>query len=97
MGFKIIFAPEAIDRLSSIVKFIAQDNAEAAVSFGMKLVDHACLLADFPELGSLYPKRPNVRRLSCRPYLIYYRIKEKDKVIEILDFWHSARQDPELH
>jgi plasmid stabilization system protein ParE len=51
MGYKVTFAPQALARLEEIVTRIAQDNPAAALKFGMRLVDHAGLLADFPELG----------------------------------------------
>ena len=56
----------------------------------------AALLADFPELGTPYRKRPNVRRLLCKPYFIYYRVRRKEQVIEVMDYWHSARREPTI-
>lgn len=96
MGFKIIFAPQAVERLSAIVGYIAHDYPDAAERFGMKLVEHTNILADFPELGRPYRKRKNVRRLWCRPYFIYYRVNYRDHVIEIMDYWHSAQQEPDI-
>jgi toxin ParE1/3/4 len=96
MGFKIIFSPQSLERLEQIVRVIAQDNPDAALRFGMKLVDHAQLLSDFPELGVRYQKRPNVRRLLVKPYFIYYRVRQETQTVEILDFWHGARQEPIL-
>lgn len=96
MGFKVIFAPQAIDRLEQIVRYIAQDDPEAATKLGLHLVDRAGLLADFPELGQPCRKRPNVRRLWCKPYFIYYRIQSDKKAVEIMDYWHSARREPEI-
>ena len=97
MGFKVIFAPQAIERLSSIVRFIARDKPEAAERFGMRLIDRTAILGDFPELGRPYQKRKNVRRLYYRPYYIYYRFDREKKVVEIMDFWHSAQQDPKFY
>ena len=76
MGWKIIFAPQALEELEQIVRFIAQDDPQAAIRFGDYLVDRAESLTNFPELGTPYRKRANVRRalvqiilhlLSCRP------------------------------
>ncbi len=67
MGWKIIFAPQALDQMEQIVRFIAQDDPTAAERFGNYLVDRAELLDDFPELGVPYKKRPNVRRLFANP------------------------------
>jgi len=96
MDFKVIFAPQAIERLEEIVRYIAQDNPSAAEKFGLRLVDHTGLLADFPELGRPYHKRAEVRRLWCKPYWIYYRVQHDKRLIEVMEFWHSARRDPEI-
>jgi len=96
VGYKVIFAPRAIQRLQQVVSRIAQENPEAALRFGMRLVDHAELLAEFPELGAPYHKRPGVRRLSCKPYFIYYRVQHERRTVEIMDYWHTAQREPEL-
>ena len=96
MGFNVILSPQAIERLEEIVRCIARDNPGAAERFGMRLIDQVQLLGEFPGLGAPYRKRPGVRRLLCEPYFIYYRIKEPEHLVEVLDYWHSARQEPEL-
>jgi plasmid stabilization system protein ParE len=93
MGWKIIFAPQALEELEQIVHFIAQDDSEAAIRFGDYLANRAESLANFPDLGTPYRRRANVRRLLCRSYYIYYRIQRREQVIEIMDYWHSARRD----
>ena len=67
MGYRVVFAPEAHARLAEIVRFIAQDDPQAAIRFGDYLVERAESLARFPELGTPYGKRPNVRRLLGKP------------------------------
>lgn len=96
MGFKVIFAPQALDRLEEIVRYIAKDNPAAAEKLDLRLVERTGLLADFPEIGQPYLKRKNVRRLGCKPYWIYYRVQPEKRIVEIMDFWHSARRDPEI-
>ena len=66
MGWKIIFAPQALEQLEQIVRFIAQHDPAAAERFGNYLVYRAELLADFQELGTSYRKRTNVRRVLCK-------------------------------
>jgi len=96
MGWKIIFAPQSLEELEQIVRFIAQDDPQAAIRFGDYLVDRAESLANFPELGTPYRKRANIRRLLCKSYYIYYRIQRKEQAIEIMDYWHSARREPKI-
>jgi plasmid stabilization system protein ParE len=54
VGYKVIFSPQAIERLQQIVSRIAQDNPDAALRFGMRLVNQTAVLSDFPELGVPY-------------------------------------------
>jgi toxin ParE1/3/4 len=96
MGFKIIFSPESLEHLGEIVRYISKDNPDAALRFGMKMLDRAALLADFPELGQPYSKRPGVRRLSVKPYIIFYRVRYESRTVQILRFWHGARREPVL-
>ncbi len=96
MGYKVIFAPQAIERLEEIVRYIAQDNPSIAKKFGLSLIDRTSLLSDFPELGQPYSKRSGVRRLIVKPYIIFYRVRYESQTFEVLRFWHGARRQPVL-
>ena len=95
MDFRVEITDPAIADLAEIVSYIAQDNSEAAAALGNHLLD-ALGLAQTPHKGSPYPKLANIRKLTVRPYKIFYRVNESKKVIEVLRFWHSARPEPEL-
>ena len=62
----------------------------------MRLLERADLLSEFPELGTSYRKRKNVRRLRCDPYFIYYRVRREGSVIEVMGFlaFSSSRTEP---
>ena len=96
MGCKIIFSPQALADLESAVRFIAEDNPDAAVRVGNALIDRVAILEGFPLLGSPYPKRPGVRKLVSRPYVIYYRPRLEESCEVILRYWHGARGEPEF-
>jgi toxin ParE1/3/4 len=96
MGCKIIFSPQAIADLEAAVRFIAKENPEVAVHFGNELIDRVAILENFPLLGPPYPKRPGVRKLVSRPYVIFYRVREADNAVDILRYWHGAQQNPDL-
>ena len=96
MGCKVIFSPQALADLESAVRFIAADNPEAAVRVGNALIDRVAILEHFPLIGSPYPKRPGVRKLVSRPYMIYYRPRLENGCVDILRYWHGARSEPEL-
>ena len=96
MGFQIEITAPAIADLAEIVAFIAQHNPDAAATLGNRLLDAALGLADMPHKGSTYPHLAKIRKLTVRPFRIFYRVKESRKVVEVLHFWHSARREPNL-
>jgi toxin ParE1/3/4 len=96
MGCRIVFSPQAIADLESAVCFIAKDNPDAAVRVGHALIDRVSILENFPLTGSLYSRRPGVRKLVSRPYIIYYRPQLEQNCVDILRYWHGARGEPEL-
>ena len=96
MGCKIIFSPQAIVDLEEVVRHIARDDPVAAICIGNALIDRVEILEDFPLLGAPYPKRPGVRKLVSRPYLVFYRFREREKFVDILRYWHGAQREPDL-
>ena len=96
MGCQIIFSPQAIADLEIVVRFIAKENSHAAARIGNSLIDRVKILENFPLIGSRYAKRPGVRRLVSRPYIIFYRPRLKESCVDILRYWHGARGEPEL-
>jgi addiction module RelE/StbE family toxin len=96
MGCKIIFSPQAIADLEEVVRHIANDDPATAIRIGSALIDRVEILENFPLLGAPYPKRPSVRKLVSRPYIIFYRFREQDNFVDILRYWHGAQQEPDL-
>ncbi len=96
MDFRVEITDPAIADLAEIVSYIAQDNSDAAAAVGNNLLDAALSLQSTPYKGSLYQRLTGIRKLSIRPFKIFYRVREDGRVIEILRFWHSARREPKL-
>lgn len=94
MAYKILFSEDALLDLESILDFICADKPDAAEGFGRGLLTHVELLQSFPRLGVPMPKRPGVRKMLHSPVRVYYRLDETRKLIEILHFWHAAREYP---
>jgi plasmid stabilization system protein ParE len=95
MDYKVIYSPNAISDLAEIVRFVAQDP-QAALKLGEQLADDADSLARLPYRFPKFRRRANVRKLVTGQYLILYRIVQTAKVVEILRFWHGAREIPRL-
>lgn len=99
MGFKIVFTKPAIADLQGLVAFIARDNPQAAERFGYEIISKAEKLDAFPLHGRVVPefKIENIREVIHQPYRIVYRVREEQKMIEILRVWHAARGIPRIH
>jgi len=96
MDFRVEITDPAIDDLSEIVSYIAQDNPNAASALGNHLLDAALSLGQTPDKGSSYRHIGQVRKLTVRPFKIFYRVNEARQSVEVLHFWHSARREPRL-
>src|SRR6266581_1940381 len=96
MDYKIVFSEPAIEDLENIVRFIAQDNPQAAARFGAKLIESVRNLAAFPRFGRVVPEKndENIREIIFKAYRIFYRVKDEARTVEIARFWHAARGEP---
>ena len=96
MDFRVEIKEPAIADLAEIVSYIAQDNPDTATALGNNLLDAALSLAPTPYKSSRYQKLADIRKLTLRPFKIFYRVNETKKTAEILRFWHSAPSEPDL-
>jgi plasmid stabilization system protein ParE len=94
--FKVIVSPLAWDDFFEIFEYIARDNRDAAARFCGALLAHADLLATFPHLGIVAGKSRGVRCILHTPVRIYYRVDDVRQCVEVIHFWHAARQQPKL-
>ncbi|MFT4255239.1 MAG: type II toxin-antitoxin system RelE/ParE family toxin [Caulobacter sp.] len=77
--------------ISAIGNDIAADKPRAAASFVDYLIQRCQSLANAPEGYGLKPSfGPGVRGVTIPPYIILYRIRERD--ILILGVRHGARK-----
>ncbi len=94
MDFQVLYAEPALADLEEILLYSWSKFPGAAENFGIALLNHVDLLRSFPYIGSPVTGLAGVRRLVHTPILIYYRVAEDRKLIEVLHFWHAAREQP---
>ena len=94
--FKVIVSPRAWDDFFEIFEYISRDKRDSAARFCDALLNHVDLLGTFPHIGIVSAKRPNVRSVLHTPVRIYYRIDESRECVEIIHFWHTARNHPNI-
>ncbi len=96
MDFRVTFSEKSLRDLREILAYIAEDNPQAAEDFGRQLVNLATNLRRFPIRYPRDKRRANLRKTSLGSYLVYYEVLESERVVNILHFWHGARQPPML-
>ena len=94
MDYRLLFTERALGDLAAIIGHIAEDDGEAASRFGSSLLDHVELLTRFPRMGGTIRKRSRVRKLLHSPILVYYRLREDQRIVEVLHLRHASRQSP---
>ena len=92
MDYRLLYSQRSLNDLAEILGHIADEDTEAASRFGVSLLDHIDLLNRFPRLGGVIRKRSRVRKLLHSPLLVYYRVHEDKRLIEILHVRHGARK-----
>ena len=88
---RVEWTEPALDDLTGIRDYIAEDSPENAHRFIERLFDAAEQLTDLPERGRQVPeaKREDVRELIFQSYRIIYRLKPQQ--VDILTVIHGSR------
>ena len=96
MEYKVTITPRAKRDLVGIWRYISKDNSNAAGSFCHDLAQHAYSLGIFPIRGTSLSSRPEIRKVPYQNYLIFFKVFSSEHRIEILRFWHGARDQRRL-
>lgn len=87
----------AVADLDDIIDYIARDNPLRAADFGQELRAKVLPLAHHPKLGRAgRPGLPPFLRelVAHRHYIIFYRVLDDSRTVEILRVKHTAQQVP---
>jgi plasmid stabilization system protein ParE len=94
VDYRLIYSQKSLNDLADLIGHIAEDDDEAASRFGSSLLDHIDLLVRFPRMGGTLRKRPRIRKLVHSPILVYYKIDEEKREVEIIHLRHGSRKPP---
>lgn len=95
--YRIVWRPIAEADLDSIVDYIAEDSPIRAEEFGQELRSKVLPLAQHPKLGRA--GRPGLpaflhELVAHRNYIIFYRVLDESRTVEILRVKHAGQQTP---
>lgn len=94
MDWRIALTDQAEADLQRVVAFLARKNPAAAERIGLELVGLIFDLDILPRRGAPVRRRPSLRKISYRHYVIIYRLTESSRLLEIIRIW-DGRQDPD--
>lgn len=88
---RVVWTSEALERLTEIEEFIAQDSPQRAERFVDYLVEQGESTSENPNIGRVVPEIsiPGIRELIAKKYRIVYRLKKNR--IEILTVFEGHR------
>ena len=92
MDFQIQITEAALADFEEILTYSWVNFPATAETFGNAILDHLAILKSFPYVGSPVKGRPGVRQLIHTPIVLYYRVRKSPNVVEVLHFWHGARE-----
>lgn len=93
MDFQIRITVPALADFENILTYSWANYPASAEQFGNAILNHIEILRRFPYIGSPVEKRAGVRQLVHTPILIYYRVNERKRFVEILHFRHYAQDE----
>ena len=98
MDYKLDWSVRACADLREIVRVIATDRPSVVATWGEELFRHVEVLTTFPLIGPVIPhvSEHPTRRIVFGDYLIFDRVRQEPKVVEILTVGHGARGLPDF-
>ena len=93
MAYEVRWAEAAIEALIEAVEYITRDSPSYAAGVAAKAERAAISLQDLPNRGRRVPEYRDrtVRELPVGNFRLIYRVDERDYVVVVIAFVHTAR------
>jgi plasmid stabilization system protein ParE len=96
--YRVIIEPRASHDIVAICEFIEKSSPQNASSVAKSLFEAIDSLEILPHRCKVHQFRQNpamiVLSMSVPPFIIYYRIRERESLVKILTVRHGARRPP---
>ena len=83
MVYKIQYLPLAVQDLNGIANYLSNFYSNSTVRVLKLLREKIEKLAQTPRMCAVYPQEPFYRKLVADQYIVFYRIREEKKIVEI--------------
>ena len=90
MKYTSRFSPYAKEDRKEITKYLSKFYPETPRRFIASLKEHISNLRNNPYMYPEYPENPNYRRMFVGNYVVFYKISETEKRIDIYRILRSS-------
>jgi len=91
MKYKVVYLPEARADAEEIRRYLSQYYQSTVQKFFTLLKQAIARLKANPLICERYDKRPAYRRMVVGDYLVFYKVAENEKKVEIHRILHANR------
>ena len=96
--YRVIVTPAALEDLDGLTEYIKRDSPQNALRVFNRLWQACQSLSTFPYRFAIRQNRRDasktVRAIPVRPFIIYYRVDEKLRVVRVLTMRHGHQRQP---
>ena len=83
MTYKIRYLPLAVQDLNDIARHLSGFYPKTASRVLKEMRDKIAKLSDNPKMCEIYPLDPVYRKMVIDQYLVFYRVNDETKAVEI--------------
>jgi plasmid stabilization system protein ParE len=98
LQYQVVISPRALDEIEEICAYYEPIAPDYASALYKKLITRIRSLRQLPYAFRVYQPRKapdlTVHAMSVNPYVVYYRVSENGRRINILRVLHGARRQP---
>ena len=91
MNYRLAFLPEAWTDAEEVRQYLSQYYESTAKNFFALLKKKTAALKANPYICEQYQERPTYRKMIVDDYLLFYKVNEDKKLVEIHRIVHGSR------
>jgi len=92
MSYEMQITETFDEELCEIELYLAEQSDQAALYVKKTIHKRLQPLKSTPYMYPIYPERPEFRMLVIFRYLIFYKVHEKKKIVEVRHIIHGMRE-----
>jgi plasmid stabilization system protein ParE len=91
MTYTVVYEDEALLDQEDIVRYLSRYYPDTPRRFREALDARLSALADMPYMYPAYDKNPAYRKMVVSDYLVFYKVNDAERTIELHRILHGSR------